>query len=165
MKYDEEFTKEDLKAYGIPDKTIEKIWSLPSNRYYKCVDDLQRTGWCVGCIYSIREWACKAIEWNDMDGNELIENWMFNANEVIPAIEEIWSLKIEPVSNKYDSKKFKRDSYNRVDTIKSKITQLKKDKKGLQSQIDEIDDEIFELKTELEEKEGYVSLEEREIEY
>lgn len=62
-------------------------------------------------------------------------------------------------------KKSKRDSYDRIDSIKSKIALLKKNKERLQSQIDEIDDEIFELKTELEEKEGYASLKEREINY
>lgn len=69
--------------------------------------------------------------------------------------------------SEFDFKKFKdsKDSYNRVDSIKSKIAQLKRNKKELQFQIDEIDDEIFELKAELEEKEGYASLEEREIDY
>lgn len=53
----------------------------------------------------------------------------------------------------------------RVEQIRSKLEQLKEDKKVLEIKIDEIDYEIFELMSELEEKENYFSLEEREIDY
>lgn len=110
---------------------------------------------------------------------ELITCTVLDRNEIMFGVikknEKFYQFGVEQYTGKilvrsrgeFDFKKFKdsKASYNRVDSIKSKIAQLKKNKKELQFQIDEIDDEIFELKAELEEKEGYASLEEREIDY
>lgn len=72
--------------------------------------------------------------------------------------------------NEYlDSKKSKRDSeksgFDYISYLKKYINNLTNSKKRLQNQIDEINDKIAELKATLEEKEGYASLEEREIDY
>lgn len=68
-----------------------------------------------------------------------------------------------------DSKKSKRDSeessFDYIAYLKEYINNLTNSKKRLQNQIDEINDKIAELKATLEEKEGYASLEEREIDY
>lgn len=71
--------------------------------------------------------------------------------------------------NIMDSKKLNKDSkeseYDYIDYLKKYISNLNNSKKKLQNQIDIINDKIAELKGELEKKEGYASLEERDIDY
>lgn len=61
---------------------------------YECVEDYQKTDWCVGEIDTIEGWRKRAIEWADSDGyDDVIEQLnRLPENEVMDYISDFWEI-------------------------------------------------------------------------
>lgn len=75
-------------------------------KYYKCVRDLQDTGFAVGVIATISQWRKIAINWCYSDGNYCLLRTLkhLKKEEIIDFISDIWQLEFKEIISFIDDK-------------------------------------------------------------
>lgn len=90
------YTKEDLVGYGCSDWFIERVWELPTDKIYEVTCNEQGGNFGTNRQYTVRDWACQAIEWLFMDEWDTNAEWLLK--NTIKVIEDYWSLVIGDLS-------------------------------------------------------------------
>lgn len=70
-------------------------------KLYVCTEDRQGGTFAVGSIMSIEGWRQRALSWADSDDNEYLLSAVQSASteNVIPLIDNEWSITLEPLDN------------------------------------------------------------------
>lgn len=70
---------------------------MKKQKLYKCVEDFQNTGWCIGEVGTVNEWRQKAIEWADSDElyGVLKELKKMAQSKVLDFISDFWEIRFE----------------------------------------------------------------------
>ncbi len=91
------FKKELIEDYyGVKKKYLKKLWELPRNKFYYVKNDLQGGNFGKERIFSIKDWACQAIEWLYMDDSEMEQDWLLE--NTIENIGDYWNLEFEEIT-------------------------------------------------------------------